>query len=205
MLDQSLELHQYQHQHEPLTGLKWEERRGEESSSWLEWSSWLESEWVLLRGGERRRREERREERGEWHQQQSLHSTPGCHVSRRLTGLSVMMDLTELCHNTISPAVRTCNNIYTTNTSLEGKVASYLLLVAPETIRLLQDVGEPLVARNNQGRICPMREANPRKPNLPVIWYMQQTFCPGKIRKRANNAEISWLAGADQAPASQPG
>lgn len=34
------------------------EMRGEESSSWLEWSSWLESEWVLLRGGERRRREE---------------------------------------------------------------------------------------------------------------------------------------------------
>ena len=96
-------------------------------------------------------------------------------MSRHLTGLSVMMDLTELCHNTISPAVRTWNNIYTTNTntitttSMEGKVASYLLLVAPETIRLLQDVGEPLVARNNQGRICPMREANPRKPNLPVI------------------------------------
>ena len=80
------------------------------------------------------------------------------------------MDLTKLRHNTISPAARTWNNIYTNiTTSREGKVASYLLLVAPETIRLLQDVGEPLVARNNQGRICPMREANPRKPNLPVI------------------------------------
>ena len=43
--------------------------------------------------------EERGERRGgEWHQQQSLHSTPACHVSRR-----VMMDLSELelCHNTI--------------------------------------------------------------------------------------------------------
>ena len=64
--------------------------------------------------------------------------------------------------------VGTRNNIYTIS-SQEGKVASYLLLAAPEKIRLLQDVREPLVARNNQGRICPMREANPRKPNLPVI------------------------------------
>ena len=76
-------------------------------------------------------------------------------------------------------------------------MASYLLLVAPETIRLLQDVREPLVGRNNQARICPMREANPRKPNLPVIWYMQQTFWPGKIRKESKQCRDK-LAGWDR-------
>ena len=44
---------------------------------------------------------------------------------------------------------------------------------------------EPLVARSLLGSVCPMREANPRKPNLPVIWYMQQTFCPAQIRKKS--------------------
>ena len=176
-----------------------------------EWSSCLESgEWRVSGCCW----EERREERGgEWHQQQSLHSTPVCHVSRR-----VMMDPTEVNYVTTrldfrpTPVVRTCNNIYIYHSTIlplpaavvrAGKVASYLLLVAPETIRLLQDVREPLVARNNQGRICPMREANPRKPNLPVIWYMQQTFCPGKIRKKSKQCRDK-LAGRDR-PTDLPG
>ena len=62
-------------------------------------------------------------------------------------------------------------------------------------------MGELLVASRTLGRVCPMREAKPRKPNLPVIWYMQQTFCPAQIRKESKQC---WDKRPGLTPAPRP-